>query len=523
MSFRYYCLACVLFAAAGWLVSTTAAQDEKAPAKEEAPEVLARGPVHEAFAELIETRPQPAPVVGKQPPDPIEETPPDQKPEGDNVQWIPGYWSWDEDQKDYLWVSGFWREPPPGRQWVPGNWQEVDGGWQWTPGYWAAANQDQLTYVPLPPPSLDSGPSTPAPDANSIYVPGCWIHRTRFVWRPGFWIAYRPNWVWIPAHYVWTAGGCLFVEGYWDHPLEERGLLFAPVRLTRGLLARRGWSFEPRYVVQPDFLITALFARPVSHCYYFGDYFQARYRQRGFVDWLSYRTGRASVDPNFGYYQRRFAGDKRWERKLDDLYTARQQGDIALPPRTLVQQAEIVNKITGDKTAQVAVTKNIEVTNIQNVSVLAPLKQVHNLKVTHLADPGKGKGAVEPHVIKLEAVSKERRADAQKAVKQFHALAEQRRQGEGKLISQGTAPVKHTDTPRPVKVEMPKAQPQKSEPKSGAKKPPPLPPAPKHEEKAIPKHDPPKPPQPPKNKDKDMKDKDKKPPPKKDKPKDKPS
>ncbi|MBN9121594.1 MAG: hypothetical protein J0I06_21005, partial [Planctomycetes bacterium] len=54
-------------------------------------EVLAKGPVHEGFATTAEA-PTAAPVVAKQPPDPIEELPPDQKPAGDNVQWIPGYW-----------------------------------------------------------------------------------------------------------------------------------------------------------------------------------------------------------------------------------------------------------------------------------------------------------------------------------------------------------------------------------------------------------------------------------------------
>ena len=72
-------------------------------------EVLARGPVHEAYAEPTEVRPEASPLITKQPPEPINEWPPDQKPEGDNVQWIPGYWGWDQDQGDYLWVSGFWQ------------------------------------------------------------------------------------------------------------------------------------------------------------------------------------------------------------------------------------------------------------------------------------------------------------------------------------------------------------------------------------------------------------------------------
>src|SRR5438105_9066704 len=49
-------------------------------------EVLARGPVHEAYAAAYDGQPAATPVVPRAPPDPVEEFPPDQKPEGDNVQ-----------------------------------------------------------------------------------------------------------------------------------------------------------------------------------------------------------------------------------------------------------------------------------------------------------------------------------------------------------------------------------------------------------------------------------------------------
>src|SRR5262245_16972582 len=85
-------------------------------------EVLTRGPVHEAFAEALVNQPQATPLLAKQPPPPVEELPSEQKPAGNSVQWIPGYWAWDDDRSDYIWVSGFWRTPPPDRQWVPGHW-----------------------------------------------------------------------------------------------------------------------------------------------------------------------------------------------------------------------------------------------------------------------------------------------------------------------------------------------------------------------------------------------------------------
>ncbi len=502
-----------------------AAQEQ--PAAPEGVEVMARGPVHEAYAEPAEVQPQASPLVAQQPPEPVQELPPDQRPEGDNVQWIPGYWAWDQDQNNFLWVSGFWREPPPGRQWVPGNWQQVDGGWHWVAGFWAPAGQEELQYVPPPPPSIDQGPSAPATEANSTYVPGCWVYRqSRYFWRPGFWTAYRPGWVWIPAHYIWTPSGCLFVEGYWDHPLEARGLLFAPVRLAARLLQRERWAFTPTYVVQPDFLMSALFVQPAAYHYYFGDYFDPRYTRAGFVPWIDYRVGRFAYDPNFNYYRLGFARYGNWERNLRQLYQARFQGDIPRPPRTLVQQQELIRNITANKTANVAINRSINITNMQNVAALASLNQVHNTRLTNLAalaNVREGEGKIPYNarpVLKLQTLPRDHREQQQKAAAQYHALAQQRRQVEGRMLSEGNVPVRVTDKPRQARIEMPPAaQPPRPQPGRrpedlrpqppigsgpGARPQlpvrvaPPPPALPKHEDKPIPRHEPPRPSTPPK-------------------------
>src|SRR4051812_13120149 len=61
------------------------------PDDRDGPEVLGRGPVHEGFAQPSDA-PQAGPVAAKAPPDPIPEQPPEVRPEGDNVVWVPGYW-----------------------------------------------------------------------------------------------------------------------------------------------------------------------------------------------------------------------------------------------------------------------------------------------------------------------------------------------------------------------------------------------------------------------------------------------
>ena len=114
---------------------------------EQGVQVLTRGPVHEAFAETVTFDPEPGIVVPKAPPAAIEEVPPEQRPEGDNVAWIPGYWGWDDERNDFLWVSGIWRDLPPGRQWVPGYWGKSAQGYQWTSGYWADAKASDVALL----------------------------------------------------------------------------------------------------------------------------------------------------------------------------------------------------------------------------------------------------------------------------------------------------------------------------------------------------------------------------------------
>ena len=135
--------AALVVAVAGWLYCEQVASAQKDAA--DAIDVQTRGPVHEAFAQPTDAPAQPDLIVPKKPPDPIPEEPPDQKPEGE-VQWIPGYWAWDADKNNFLWVSGFWRTPPPDRKWVPGYWTQVEGGWQWVPGFWAPSNQSDIPY-----------------------------------------------------------------------------------------------------------------------------------------------------------------------------------------------------------------------------------------------------------------------------------------------------------------------------------------------------------------------------------------
>ena len=302
----HYAYPLVALAMLGLATNVSVAQQYagQSPEANENIEALMRGPIHEAFASQTSTTPMPGITVPKQPLEPVREVPPDVRPEGQNVEWIPGYWAWSEDRDDFIWISGVWREVPPNRRWVPGYWTEVDNGYQWISGAWVEADTEQMTYLPYPPDQdLEEGPTSPAPSDNYFWVPGCWrYYETGYRWRPGYWAEHQPNWIWVPAHYTWTPRGCIYVGGYWDYYLDRRGVLFSPVYFRDHHYYRRpGFYYRPAVVVRTPLLTIHLFARPHYHHYYFGDYYGHGYADRGFYPW--YRYHRRAYDPLYVHYR----------------------------------------------------------------------------------------------------------------------------------------------------------------------------------------------------------------------------
>ena len=262
------------------------------------PEVLTRGPVHEAFAEVISYDAKPGQVAPKEPPKPIEEVPPAEKPQGDYT-WIPGYWAWDQDRGNFIWVSGAWRIPPPGTTWVPGYWNQAANGYQWVGGYWgpaantATASQStaETVYLPkAPPDSVESGASTPAPSPDHFWVPGYWYWvdaEGRYAWRAGYWGRSQPDWVWIPARYVWTPGGYVFIAGHWDYTLAKRGVVFCPVYYDNPYYIGPNYYYSPSVCIDTPVLTGYLFCRPAYCHYYFGDYYDPVYVGVGIYPWYA--------------------------------------------------------------------------------------------------------------------------------------------------------------------------------------------------------------------------------------------
>ena len=279
------------------------AQDELPPEIDsDGVQTLTRGPVHEAFASPTIADPKPGLVVPKAPPADIKEQPPEYQPDGQNVQWFPGYWAWDEDRDDYIWISGAWRDPPPGRRWVPGYWAEVEGGFQWIAGFWIAEQTEEMEYHKPPPASLEQGPTTASPGDDYFYIPGNWVSvNNDYQWSPGYWAPYREDWVYVQPHWVWTPSGCVFIPGYYDWRLPRRGQIFAPIYVTPVVYSRPTYYYTPRCVINTSNLFVHLWVRDSYSHYYFGNYYGPTYVNRQFTPWCNYNSRPHCYDPLFTY------------------------------------------------------------------------------------------------------------------------------------------------------------------------------------------------------------------------------
>jgi hypothetical protein len=397
-------------------------------------EVLVQGPVHEAFAQPIIRRQGASAVVPKEPPAPIPELPAEQKPEGNHVIWISGYWAWEADREDFLWVSGIWRDAPPGQHWVPGYWEQTDGGWRWISGYWTDDTEVQL--LPIPPNPVEEA-VPPAPNNESVYVPGNWVYyQDDYRWQGGYWINNRPGWTWISPMYTWTPGGYVYTGGYWDYAFARRGLLFAPVAVDPYWYGRSGWYYRPGNVLSANSLLANLFIGLAGNQYYYGNYYGPRYSGLGFSPWVNWTGNNRYYDPLYGYARWQNRNNPQWEANMRANYQAQQNGTLAGPPRTMAQLLKIQNRNQNN-----------------TLPLIAPLSKINEVSE-----------------IKVQAVPKAQLAETHKAALQMQNVSQLRRKAEIQARTSGSV---KTGTPTKINLGLSKATVAKS--LDGEKAPPPKP------------------------------------------------
>jgi len=304
-------------------------------------EVLSGGPVHEAFAKPVSMDAQAPIVVPKQPPQNLQEVPPAEQPAGAGIVWVPGYWAWDADRNDFIWVSGCWRNAPPNTYWVPGHWLQLDTGWEWIGGFWKPITSDpqqELEYLPAPPAPIEVDAPTSPPLPDQAWVPGCWYwNQGQYVQRHGYWVTQQVGWVWVPSHYAWTPRGYIFAQGHWDHDMDNRGVLFCPTFFPGEVRARAGFVFSPEVCVDLGMLRLNLFVYPRYHHYYFGDYYDDAYARVGILPWFKCQTVHTWYDPLFVYDRWHFQQtDPHWAAEQARGFESRRSNRDLRPARTYV-------------------------------------------------------------------------------------------------------------------------------------------------------------------------------------------
>jgi hypothetical protein len=184
---------------------------------------------HEALATPARAR-EPE-YIDKVPPPRIIERP-GEAPPSPVARWIEGYWDWDKVRKDFDWVTGTWRVPPPGKFWVNGYWRRQEKGWSRVPGFWcerrAAPTEKRDEESPRdwrrtgPPPERPAETIHSAPGPDYFYIPGEYLPQEQgVVWRPGFWSRSQRGWEWLPARWVRQSTGWVFREGSWTQVPEN--------------------------------------------------------------------------------------------------------------------------------------------------------------------------------------------------------------------------------------------------------------------------------------------------------------
>lgn len=166
-------------------------------------------------------------------------------------------------------------------------------------------------------------------------------NQERYAWRPGYWAEGRSDWDWIPANYVWTPRGYVFVDGYWDYSFDRRGVVYAPVYFQSDYYSRPGYSYSPVVAIGLAAMMEHLFLRPNYHHYYFGDYYNRRYRDNGYFSPYAYQSSRYGYDPVYSYRRWTHRQDRDWERRYEASYDYRRDHESARPPRTWADQKKL--------------------------------------------------------------------------------------------------------------------------------------------------------------------------------------
>jgi hypothetical protein len=208
----------------------------------------------------------------------------------------------------------------------------------------------------------------------------------------------------------------VLVGGYWDYPLEQRGLVFAPVYFPRTYWYDDPYyCYYPRNVITVTFVTDSFFIGPCHHHYYYGAYYGPQWHNAGFVAWVDF--GPRCHDPIFCYYKYEYRNDPGWHARMVVTYNQRFTGQLAPPAKIVNNNTYVIHNTVINNT-----------TVVNNVNMKGPV-QVVGLQ-----------GQAAPKVPKLQAISA---AEVQKQVaasKSLQAAVKNRQQLETQYAKQPGGP-----------------------------------------------------------------------------------
>jgi WXXGXW repeat (2 copies) len=208
----------------------------------------------------------------QQPPAPVAERPARRRP-SPRALWVPGYWDWDADRGEFVWIGGDWQVPPTGMIWVGGRWARDQRGWYRVAGFWRPRRGVRPDAAsPSPPawrktgPPADHPPDTiaPAPGPDYFFVAGHYEpDGDRLTWKPGFWARTQPGWDWLPARWTRRSSGWEFRAGDW---VREPGPTDLKVAVNRRPAADPEFDRDepPQRQVMPDDPDVPVLADPLN-------------------------------------------------------------------------------------------------------------------------------------------------------------------------------------------------------------------------------------------------------------------
>ena len=238
------------------------------------------------------------------------------------------------------------------------------------------------------------------------------------------------------------------------------GVLYAPVAYPTAIYTQPGYVYTPSYVVSDQCMMGAMFVRRGWGCYYFGDYYGPQYATGGYSAWcgtvgangafvVGFGVGaRWGYDPLWSYYSVAYRGSPAWTTGMGDLYVGRFRGTIAAPPVTLVQQNVVINRVT-----------NVTVVNVtNNFTVVNRSITVNNVNVSGLAMVAPTRIVVDMHPeMRIQPLPMAARQEERVAARQMREVAANRMRHENEVIRRGGGIPKSAEAVHSMKLEVPKA------------------------------------------------------------------